>query len=1051
MTTVTLTYRVTDSNTPTATAALTFMVRVDANVPLAPTGVSAVAGDTTITVSWTEVPDTDAGGSDITTYTATATGDGSTETCTATGDTATSCTITGLTNRIEYSVTVVATNAIGDSTPSNVAMATPVAPLTFDRTITDQVYTVRQDVSLDLPGVTGGLGTLSYTLTPEANIPTGLEFTTTTATNMLTGTPNTAMTTVTLTYRVTDSNTPTATAALTFMVRVDANVPLAPTGVSAVAGDTTITVSWTEVPDTDAGGSDITTYTATATGDGSTETCTATGDTATSCTITGLTNRIEYSVTVVATNAIGDSTPSNVAMATPVAPLTFDRTITDQVYTVRQDVSLDLPGVTGGLGTLSYTLTPEANIPTGLEFTTDTATATNMLTGTPNTAMTTVTLTYRVTDSNTPTATAALTFMVRVDANVPLAPTGVSAVAGDTTITVSWTEVPDTDAGGSDITTYTATATGDGSTETCTATGDTATSCTITGLTNRIEYSVTVVATNAIGDSTPSNVAMATPVAPLTFDRTITDQVYTVRQDVSLDLPGVTGGLGTLSYTLTPKRNIPAGLTFTTATDTTTPTLTGTPNTAMTTVTLTYRVTDSNTPTATAALTFMVRVDANVPLAPTGVSAVAGDTTITVSWTEVPDTDAGGSDITTYTATATGDGSTETCTATGDTATSCTITGLTNRIEYSVTVVATNAIGDSTPSNVAMATPVAPLTFDRTITDQVYTVRQDVSLDLPGVTGGLGTLSYTLTPKRNIPAGLTFTTATDTTTPTLTGTPNTAMTTVTLTYRVTDSNTPTATAALTFMVRVDANVPLAPTGVSAVAGDTTITVSWTEVPDTDAGGSDITTYTATATGDGSTETCTATGDTATSCTITGLTNRIEYSVTVVATNAIGDSTPSNVVMATPVAPLTFGTTSIENQVYTVDKPIPVMILPLAADGTGTGDLSYALTTILPTGLTFTTATRTLAGTPTMIAGPVTLTYTVTDSADSPVTVELTFMVRVIAAALLFRIKVFLEGAQYRRPYCLYNQSYGINNNWHVLLDGYRRPNWASLQSIVWYK
>ena len=54
-----------------------------------------------------------------------------------------------------------------------------------------------------------------------------------------------------------------------------------------------------------------------------------------------------------------------------------------------------------------------------------------------------------------------------------------------------------------------------------------------------------------------------------------------------------------------------------------------------------------------------------------------------------------------------------------------------------------------------------------------------------------------------------------------------------------------------------------------------------------------------------------TDTTATSCTIPNLTNRIEYSVTVVATNAIGDSTPSNVVMATPVAPLRFGTATID--------------------------------------------------------------------------------------------------------------------------------------------
>ena len=46
----------------------------DATVPSAPTGVSAVAGDRKIIVSWTAVPDADAGGRAITTYTATATG-----------------------------------------------------------------------------------------------------------------------------------------------------------------------------------------------------------------------------------------------------------------------------------------------------------------------------------------------------------------------------------------------------------------------------------------------------------------------------------------------------------------------------------------------------------------------------------------------------------------------------------------------------------------------------------------------------------------------------------------------------------------------------------------------------------------------------------------------------------------------------------------------------------------------------------------------------------------------------------------------------------------
>ena len=116
-------------------------------------------------------------------------------------------------------------------------------------------------------------------------------------------------------------------------------------------------------------------------------------------------------------------------------------------------------------------------------------------------------------------------------------------------------------------------------------------------------------------------------------------------------LPPAAAGTGTgdLRYALAP---IPPGLTFTTATRT----LTGTPTMVFDPDTLTYTVTDSSEPTpATAALTFMVRVDATVPSAPTEVSAVAGDTvTIAVSWIAVLDADNGGSDITTYTATATG-------------------------------------------------------------------------------------------------------------------------------------------------------------------------------------------------------------------------------------------------------------------------------------------------------------------------------------------------------------------------------------------------------------
>jgi uncharacterized repeat protein (TIGR02543 family) len=89
---------------------------VAATKPAAPTAVTATAGNTQASVSWT-APTTN-GGSEITSYTVTASPGGG-----ACNSATTSCTVTGLTNGTAYTFSVTATNAVGTSTASTASSA----------------------------------------------------------------------------------------------------------------------------------------------------------------------------------------------------------------------------------------------------------------------------------------------------------------------------------------------------------------------------------------------------------------------------------------------------------------------------------------------------------------------------------------------------------------------------------------------------------------------------------------------------------------------------------------------------------------------------------------------------------------------------------------------------------------------------------------------------------------------------------------------------------------------------------------------------------------
>ena len=128
----------------------------------------------------------------------------------------------------------------------------------------------------------------------------------------------------------------------------------------------------------------------------------------------------------------------------------------------------------------------------------------------------------------------------------------------------------------------------------------------------------------------------------LTFEGVITDQFYNVSRTVTVTLPEATGGLGDLSYTLT-EDLLPDGLTFNG--NARPPTLTGTPIAMADPVTLTYTVIDSAPPMSTAELTFMVTVNPQEDLsfASTEVAKIVNDS----PFTEIP-TGGLGSDAVTY-------------------------------------------------------------------------------------------------------------------------------------------------------------------------------------------------------------------------------------------------------------------------------------------------------------------------------------------------------------------------------------------------------------------
>lgn len=517
--------------------------------PGPPTNVTATAGDTTATVSWTAP--TDNGGQPITSYVVTPyTSGGALPSTSVSGSSPppTMTTFYGLTNNQTYTFVVAAVSAWGQGAPSAPSNAVtpkqgmPSAPIGVNATSGLNSATVYWSAPQFGNPIT------SYTVTSS---PGGVTATTDGSTYSTTVSPLTGGQAYTFTVTATNVLGTGPASSPSAPVVPTGPPPGPPTNVTATAGDTSATVSWTAPADD--GGRPITSYVITPyVGSNPQPSKTLTGvPPPTTTTVTGLINNQTYTFVVAAVTAWGQSAPSS--PSNPVTPVQGMPGPPVGVFATSSINSAHVYWSAPQLGNpiSSYTVTSNpGNVTVTTNGSTYSATVSPLVAG--------VSYTFTVTATNALGTSPPSAPSGPVTPTGPLAgpPTNVSAVPGDSAAFVSWT--PPVDTGGEAITGYQITPVLQGTSQQPIPVSGSTPNAIVTGLNNGVSYTFMVAAVTRWGpgaNSAPSN--PVTPIQGGNYHPLSPTRILDTRDGTGVAAPGRIGPGGIISVQITGRGGVP--------------------------------------------------------------------------------------------------------------------------------------------------------------------------------------------------------------------------------------------------------------------------------------------------------------------------------------------------------------------------------------------------------------------------------------------------------------------------------------------------------------